>query len=182
MLGFTSSNVALSIIFSNLLQFLWAAINTLQIIVLTALFSVIMPVNAYDILIEIMKLVNFDLIDVKLALEKVISLTELKAFSYLFEAAGYETTNFFIELGILFFFIILFPIIVLLRKLLARLVKNMSNNCITSRLKRQVNNRAIILRFFLEGCVELGLVTMICVRSVSKKSTLLKTFADFHFY
>ena len=46
MFGFISSNAILSLFFSQALQLLWAAINTLQMIVLTVLFSVSMPVNA----------------------------------------------------------------------------------------------------------------------------------------
>ena len=111
-----------------------------------------------------------DIIDVSWLLDKIIWLTELDTFNYTFKEVGYKTTNFIIELGVLFFIIVVFPIVILVRALLRRFVKNKKDNCLTKRLRKSVNLRAIVLRFLLEGCIELGLVAMICVRSISKES------------
>ena len=75
-------------------------------IVLMVLFNVSMPVNAYSILIEIMKITNLDVIDTNWLLDKLINLTYMPTFSLKFEEAGYDTTNFLIELGPLLFFIL----------------------------------------------------------------------------
>ena len=75
-------------------------------IVLMVLFNVAMPVNVYSILIEIMKLTNLDVIDTNWLLDKLINLTYLPTFSFRFEEAGYDTTNFLIELGPLLFLIL----------------------------------------------------------------------------
>ena len=52
--SFASSNIVISIFFAFTLQLLWGAINSLQVIVLTVLFNLLMPVNAQEILIEVM--------------------------------------------------------------------------------------------------------------------------------
>lgn len=42
---FMSTNIFLSVFMFSLLQFLWGIVNTLQVIMLTLLFSVSFPIN-----------------------------------------------------------------------------------------------------------------------------------------
>ena len=67
-----TSNVISSIIFSELLEFLWQIVNTLQIIMSTALFSVIFPINAQVTMFSVLQLSNFDLTGlVKIVMNKM---------------------------------------------------------------------------------------------------------------
>ena len=44
--GLAAGNLVVSVFFAYMLQMMWSALNSLQIIVLTVLFNLIMPVNA----------------------------------------------------------------------------------------------------------------------------------------
>jgi hypothetical protein len=50
----------------------------------TVLFSIAMPINAQEILIEIINLINLNVIDTKPLLEKFMVLEELPPFNLLF--------------------------------------------------------------------------------------------------
>lgn len=171
MFGFATSNVILSFFFSQVIQLLWGAINTLQMIVLTVLFNVSMPVNAYAILIEIMKITNLDVIDTSWLLDKLIELTETPSFNYKFLDAGYEMTTFFIELGPLLFLVLASAAYFAIRAPLSRLYrKSQSKNCCVQRMQKRVNYRGAIIRFLLEGCIELGLIAMICIICLGERN------------
>lgn len=70
---FLGTNFFLSVFLIGVLQFLWGLINTLQMIVLTVLFSVDMPSNCYRIMIAIMKLTNLDVIDTEAFLNSIFT-------------------------------------------------------------------------------------------------------------
>ena len=115
---------------------LWGAINTLQMIVLMVLYSVLMPVNAYDIMIEIMRMTNLDIVETNWLMEMIINLTYLPSFMLQFEEVGYNTTTFLIELGPLFFLIVGSALYVLVKALLQCSVrKSESKNCVVRRIK-----------------------------------------------
>ena len=77
-------------------------INTLQMIVLTVLFSVNMPPNCYKVMIAIMKLTNLDIFPTESFLQDVFSFkAETSSLNAVFEQAGYESSNFVMELGAL---------------------------------------------------------------------------------
>lgn len=167
MFGFITSNIFLGFFFSQLVQLLWGAINTLQMIVLTVLFNLAMPVNAYTILIEIMKITNLDVIDTGEFLDMVISVTETPSFGFKFLEGGYDTTSYFIELGPLFFVIIGAFIYVVLKLLIMCLLrKKQPTNWFIRRVQRRENYRSAIVRFLIEGCVELSLISMMCLLSL----------------
>ena len=63
----TASGIA-SIFFQSLLQYLWGLVNTLQMIMLTALFTSVPPVNAHSFMITSMKLTNMDIFKTQTAL------------------------------------------------------------------------------------------------------------------
>lgn len=57
---FFTGNFALSFVFGGLLQFIWGMINALQVIMLSTLFNVDIPLNAYMIMEVILKLCALD--------------------------------------------------------------------------------------------------------------------------
>ena len=82
-------------------------------------------------------------------------------FNAIFEQAGYETTTFIIELGLIFFLVLAFILYQILKAGLRSLTRNYGENMFTKHLRRETKYREIIVRFLLEGCMELGLVASI---------------------
>ena len=121
--AFATSNLFFSIFFSSMLSMLWGAINTLQVIMYTVLFSIAMPVNCYGILISIMEVTNLDLVNSRNIVDKVITLNDLPAFSFLYEAAGYGSTSFILELGPLALIILIGLFLWILRAIVRLLFK-----------------------------------------------------------
>ena len=175
LVGFATSNFFFSFFFSSMLSMIWGAINTLQVIMYTVLFSIAMPVNCYEVLLSIMEVTNLDLFDSRKILGKVITLNDLPAFSYLYEAAGYDSTSFILELGPLALIILFGLVFWILRAIVRLLFKacygaeptdGQSNFC-SRYLRADFSARTSILRFLLEGCYELGICAMICITTVS---------------
>ena len=169
--GFLGSNLILSLFLITVLQFLWGLINTLQIIVLTVLFSVTMPVNCYRIMIVMMQICNLDVIDVSPYLEAMFTFkAEWPALNATFADANYESSNFIMGLGFLFFVTLFSTLMFLLRLLCARICcVPFDDNCIKRRLHSRLKLVAIIVRFLIEGCIELGLVALISIVSMSSE-------------
>ena len=144
-LTFGSSSIILSIFFAGLLQYLWGFINTLQIIMITALFTIMLPSNAQMMMFTIMQLTNLDLLNSLniVNLEEVsinmFGFTEehLAPFNGLFKMAGFETTNFIIESGTLLFVIVGFGALLAIKKLARLIASRFSDNWLTLRLKKQ---------------------------------------------
>ena len=184
--GFATSNYLMSLLFSNLIQLLWGVINTLQLIMLTVLFTVSMPINSHNIMIELLKITNLDMIDTNWILQKIMTLEETPPFSQTFGNAGYETTNFLLELGPLLFFMVASGIFVALRLLFGKLIsmrcRNRSN-CLASYFSKKTFVKATFVRFLLESCIEIGLTALICVCSVSRAPlSILSNPFSFHEY
>ena len=74
LVAFATSNILFSVFFSSMLGILWGAINTIQVIMYTVLFSILMPINCYDILIAIMEVTNLDLINSRKYLDMMMTL------------------------------------------------------------------------------------------------------------
>ena len=56
------TNIALSIFYSQMIQYMWGMINSLQMIVLTVLFDVNMPDELFETLKMIMQYTNLDIV------------------------------------------------------------------------------------------------------------------------
>ena len=124
---FFSANIFLSFFMASLLQYLWGMINSLQIIVLTDLFGLQnVPPNASMVMQSILKMCSLEFIDTGFVLEALFNFRETSAFSTRvtedgvesskFADAGYESAIFFELLGPLLFVMIVFCLMVLLRK------------------------------------------------------------------
>ena len=115
-------------------------------------------------------------------MKSIVTLTKFEPFNGTFSEVGYKTTNFFIELGVLFFVILLFPMTLLLRRLLKWLLRNRGENCFTKWLRKEYNHRNVTVRFLIEGCIELGLVTMICITRVSEIEKFIQSYSQLNVY
>ena len=173
---FASSGLLISLIFAFMMQMLWGAVNSLQLIVLTVLFNVLMPVNALEVLTQIMMLVNLDVIDTRFLLDTVITLKDLPGFNIRFQEVGYDTSSFLIELGPLLFIVLGSLTYLLAKALLKRATRCCGDNWFSKRVRAKVYFTAAVIRFFLESCIELGLIAMICVSTVSSLQNLITRF------
>ena len=160
------SNIVVSIFLAGLLQFLWGLINTIQMIMLTALFTILVPKNAHTLMISLLKMSNLDIMQTEKIHEGIFGTSTQAPFNAVYETAGYETTNFIIESGTLMFVIIAFILITGLKALLKYATRNCGENCLTKRLRRRAFLNVPVVRFLLEGCLDLGLVSAICLLKV----------------
>lgn len=129
------SNMFLSILFAGVLQFLWGLINTVQMVMVTALFSILIPQNAFTLMITLLKLSNLDILRTEEIHRSLFGFTDKVPFNAVYEQAGYETTNFLIESGTLLFVIIAFALFTALKAVLKYATRNRGENCLTKRLR-----------------------------------------------
>lgn len=173
-----AANVVSTILLSQVIQFLWGAINSLQLIVLTVLYTELeMPDRCKHYLHKIMKYTNLDIIEVDDYLAAIFGdFVPTEPFSAEFEDLGYETSNFFLEMGPLMFLVMLFMAWVPIRKFLQLASLKCKENCLSRRMKQDPHFKMTILRFFLEGSIEINLSACICIKKMSSSN-----FEDFWF-
>ena len=149
---------------------MWGLINSMQIIVLTVLFSLIMPAHVDAYLVQIMKLTNMDIIPVDDYLQDMFDFSETESFNDKFKAAGYEGANFVLLTGpfllIAFAFICFIPIKLLMTWTLSKF----SGNFLINRLRKPWNYKEIIMRYVLEGSIDFGLASLIAIYKMNKQS------------
>ena len=161
---FMSMNIFFSIFMIQLLQYLWGLINTLQMIVIIVLFNVQFPLNAGKILIDIMSLANLDLIEVDGYISAVFDFQlESQPFNAIFEEAGFQSSTFTIELGLIFFIIVFSVLSALAKFICKRATKDCELNWLTRKLRAPVNTMVVIVRFLMESCNEMGLAALISI-------------------
>ena len=115
--AFFSGNIFISFFTSNLLQYLWGLVNTLQIIVLMNLFNIEIPENAGLLMTTILKMCALEFIPKEKALE-FFNFRETEPFnmradsngeeSSKYDDAGYDSSNFFELIGPILIMIVLF--------------------------------------------------------------------------
>ena len=139
--AFLSANFFVGLFSAGALQYLWGLINVLQVIVMTDLFKVDVAPNAHMIMVAILEMVSLDFIDTEDFLTELFDFRETAAFetkideetgdsTSKFEAAGYESANFILLLGPIFFVIIFSVSIVILRALAKLACRPCSDNCL----------------------------------------------------
>lgn len=134
-------------------------------IVFIVLFNVQFPLNTAQILIDIMSLANLDLFEVDGYIIDMFKFKlKTKPFNEIFEAAGFESSTFTIELGMIFFIILFSVISILLKQILKLATMRCSKNWLTKRLRQPVNVMVIVVRFFMESCNELGLAALVTIK------------------
>ena len=120
---------------------------------------------------------SLDPIDVDPAFEWMFDFRETEPYSnkvngsYKYEVGGYDSSNFFLLLGPAFFFMIMFPVYVIVKIILRKIGKKLPcKNCLTKSMKKKVKYTIIITRFFLEGCLEMGVSAIITIRMMSNEN------------
>ena len=80
-----------------------------------------------------------------------------------YSEAGYDSSNFFLLLGPLLIGVVLYIGFIILKKILSALVFCCKDNFITKIIHKKVPYLLITVRFFLEGCVDIGMSALICI-------------------
>lgn len=138
---------------------------------MTVLFDVYIPYNAKMVLLAILQLVGREFVDTSSITGLMFDWRETDAYSTSFDEegfahsrfadAGYESTIFIELLGTLFLMVLLQIFLTILIIVCKKIAKSCNENCFTRCLRKKVHYKIIVLRFFLEGCVELGLSAFI---------------------
>ena len=129
-------------------------------IVFTVLFTeLLMPEKCKEILSEIMKFTNLDIIEAEPILTQIFGeFIPTDPYSEDFEELGYDSSNFFLECGPLMFIVIIFMLWAPVRKILQVIFKKTSGkNCCSRKLRKPTHFRMSILRFLIESAIELSL-------------------------
>ena len=126
LMAFFSANIFLTIFSAGLMQLLWGLINTLQIIVLTYLFNLDIPMNASMLMVMLLKLCSMEFFSTDELFDKMFDFRETEPYNTIVHAngdkeskyddAGYETTIFFLLLGPIFFLVLIFLAYVLFKR------------------------------------------------------------------
>ena len=90
---------------------MWGLINGLQLIVLTVLFNTKIPVNAKEILVVILALVNFELVATEEFYPMIFQFTETESFNQIYDACDIQTSNFIMLIGVLLIPIFMFVVL-----------------------------------------------------------------------
>ena len=118
--SFLIANLLSTVIFSTSMMYMWGLVNTLQIVVLTVLFDIKTPLNVQETFLNILKLANFDLIQLDSFYDSVFTFTPSEPFNELFLEAEYDTSNYIKLIGPIFIFVSLYlifiPVTISLRK------------------------------------------------------------------
>ena len=103
----------------------------MQLLTLTALFSIALPVNAQIMMFALLRMSNFDIYRTEDSLSEIFELSETEPFNAIFLSAGFQTTNFIIESGTLLFIVIGYITWLVLRAVLILALTKVGNNCFT---------------------------------------------------
>ena len=148
LIGFFASNIIISIFAASFLQFLWGLINTLQIIMLTTLFDLQIPINAKMVMTMLMQLCAMDFLHTETIFNTLFKFRETPAFRTIeyangeekssFADAGYESANFVLLTGPMILLIVAYLVYLLLKKLLRLISKCIckKENCFTRSLSK----------------------------------------------
>ena len=154
---------------SPVLQFLWGLINSLQVIVLFVLLDVQrFPYNAQQVLIAIAKIVAFELIDTEELYADIFGFGETESVNDVFEEAEYDGSNYIQRLGMPFLLIMGFLFYLLNYFIMKKIVKkcDIKNKRVLTFVEDK-NFKLIVIRFLLEGCIDISMSVSIALIFVS---------------
>lgn len=156
-------------------------INCLQILVLMNLFVLAIPLNADMVMTMILGLCSLEFIPTDALMEyfyfhetepyksDVDGNDEERSKYFL---AGYDSSNFIQLLGPMMIFIVLYILNSIWKCLMKRCINRCGcgNNRCSNYWRKDVLHSVIVLRFLLEGCIEIGLSALITVKMLDENS------------
>ena len=108
----------------------------------------------------ILKLCAFDFFHTELFFEKFFGLENGESFSEIFDDAGIQGHNFIMGIGPIFFYILAFPIYILVHKLSQQLC---GDNWMLENFNKAKKYQVMILQFLFGACFELNITACISV-------------------
>ena len=119
-------------------------------------------------MVRVMNLINLDIIEVEPILTVIFGeFRETDAFNDHFKEMGYESSTFFLSLGVIMVTLMVFLVWMPIRKLLQRIVRFCPDNWLTIRLKSRPFLMQTVLLYFFETCIELSLSALICISKMT---------------
>jgi len=106
------SNLMINLVLSGAMNLLWGLINSLQLIVVMPLFQVFIPSNASFLLSVIMDIANLNVLLTDDIYGEMFNFTQTEPYRENFGFAGYETSNYILNLGTMFLIILVFMVII----------------------------------------------------------------------
>ena len=154
------------------------ALNAIQILVLTILFRLDIPVNLHDILGPILKLSNFDVFQTDLMFAFLFGFQDSESFDGVFDDSGFEGSNFIVGIGPLFVMVVVFVVWVPLQLLLKWFVvfKKIKTSKIGKYLLTNGSRRFQVMTFAMEGTLEIGFTACITIIVASRNENTVLTF------
>jgi hypothetical protein len=125
-----AGNLVLNILMSASLNYLWAMVNTQQIILMLPLFNLSLPGNAGIFFNFMMQIASFDIIPTDLFYDDVLGWTPTDPIHQNFADVGFSSTLFIYNIGSMILTISTFPILVLVYLILKFVCgKSQKKNC-----------------------------------------------------
>ena len=112
-----------------------------------------------------MKLCAFDFFQTEQVFEKYFGLKPGESFSDIFEDAGLDGHNFIVSIGPVFFYIMAFPLYIIMHKLSQRLC---ADEWLLEKFNKNKAYNVIALTFLFSACFELNISACISVAKVDR--------------
>ena len=170
--AFITGNLVISVLLSLSLSQMIGALNAMQILVLTILFRLDIPVNMHDILGPVLKLSNFDVFQTDWLFEKMFGFGESENFDQIFHDSGFEGSNFIVGIGPIFVIVVLFLAWLPLQMVMKCMIKKckVKPRCGMSYLVKHGDRRFQVTTFTMESILEIGISACITVIVVNRTS------------
>ena len=107
-----AGNLVLQLFLSASLNYLWAMINTQQIILMMPLFNLALPANAALFFGFLMQIASFDIIPTDIFYNDVLNWVTTDPVNENFNSVGFGTTLFIYNIGSMIIFICTYPVLV----------------------------------------------------------------------
>ena len=137
---------------------------------LTVLFSIPqLPFNARLVLVTVSKIVAFELIPTEEIYAEIFGFEETPSVNQIFEDAKFDGSNFFQLLGLIFSIQVVYGLYMALHALGRYIVEKANiQNATIRKYTMRVQHKVVVIRFFLESCVEISIASLIAIQFVSK--------------
>lgn len=165
-------NAGLTVFLTTVIFLLWGMINGMQVISLTCLFSVRLPINVFTVSNKISKLASFDVFRTDIWFFMAFRFSLTKSLSPSFEEAQYEGSNFVVGIGPMFLFMVFYTVFLGLRFVLLRY--STSTNRYVLKVKKVFSEHRVeptIIRFILEGGMDILIWSLISILNIKRTKT-----------
>ena len=148
------------------MQLIWSMMNALQIIVHLPLLSLSFPQNAKQMSFIFMDLAEFDVLPHGWLNPAFFNFDNPEPISEKFSEVGYDTSNFILNAGSVFWFIIMWVLLALAIKAIAKCFRSKPKIMAFSEKVHRVVFFTLIIRIGLESYLELLISALINIKEM----------------